>query len=97
MIKPSDIVDAILEEVKHWVTENKVSDRFLATWTNVESEDANLSTVTLPDGSILSGVPKLAHVTGLIAGNTVLCENADGNLPIVIVGKIVGDISAFGG
>lgn len=93
----AELVDAILEEVKHFITENSRPGAILATWNAEESVDSNLSEISFPDGSVLNGIPKAAHVTGLTAGDVVICMNHESNLPLMIIGKLVGDISLLGG
>lgn len=60
---------------------------------DVEAADANLSQITLPGGGGTARfVPKGAHVTGLAAGQTVLCVKGP-STPLTIVARIVGDIT----
>lgn len=66
-----------------------------AVWVSAETEDANLSQVRVPwvgdvDGTdLVRWVPKASHVTGLTAGQTVICIRN----PLTIIGIQVGDIS----
>lgn len=63
------------------------------TWLSAEAVDANLSQVALtnnPDPA--RWVPKGAHVTGLVAGDTILMIHG-GNIPLTILMKVVGNIT----
>src|SRR5688572_13854780 len=71
---------------------NMKSPFVYATWVAAESGDANLSEVTLAGGTTANFVPKAAHVTGLVAGQTVLCVKGPG-VPLTIVARVVGDIT----
>jgi chitodextrinase len=64
---------------------------YLATWAAAESSDSNLSQVILQGGTWCRFVPKLAHVTGLTAGKTVILT-ASPTLPLHISGVLVGNI-----
>ena len=66
--------------------------QYYGTWASVEASDANLSQVILQGGTWCRYVPKLAHVTGLTAGKTVLLSATPG-VPLHITGVLVGDIS----
>lgn len=48
------------------------SEMVYATFVASEEVDANLSEIAMPNGDTFHGVPKGEHVTGLIAGDTVL-------------------------
>lgn len=67
--------------------------QYLGTWAAVEAADANLSQVILQGGTWCRNVPKLAHVTGLTAGKTVMLESSPG-VPLHIKGVLVGAITA---
>jgi len=61
------------------------------TWLAAETEDANLSKILI-EGFEVRWAPKLAHVTGLTAGNQVMCIKGPG-VPVTILGAIQGDIT----
>ncbi len=90
----SYLVYALEQMVKNTVNRNQslpTSQTFLATWNGAEASDSNLSNISLQGGGTARFVPKLAHVTGLVAGDRVLVEGG-GVAPMHITGKIVGDI-----
>lgn len=67
--------------------------QYLGTWAAAEAADANLSQVILQGGTWCRNVPKLAQVTGLTAGKTVMLESAPG-VPMHIKGVLVGGIKS---
>lgn len=86
-------LDAMYEAIDRRVAQ-LVGNRYIyARWNGSESVDANLSSVT-PTGSTeaVRYCPKLSHVTGLTAGDTVLCIK-DRGIPLTIIGRPVGDIT----
>lgn len=95
MTQPYNVVDAIISSMKEYLANNLPPIFTYATWMDEEAVDSNLSEIQFPDGTLANGVPKLAHVTSLVAGDQVLCINANGAGPLTIVGKVVGDISAI--
>lgn len=72
---------------------NMKSPFVFVTFVAAEGVDADLSQVTLPgSGGTARFVPKLAHVTGLAAGQTLLCVKGP-TVPLTIIGRCVGDIT----
>ncbi len=67
--------------------------KYMGTWAATESVDANLSQVVLQGGTWCRYVPKMAHVTGLTAGKTVLLESSP-TVPLHIVGVLAGQIKS---
>jgi hypothetical protein len=63
---------------------------YYGTWKSAEVADANLSVVQLQGGTICRFVAKGAHVTGLVAGDTVKLEKSPG-FPLHITAKLVGN------
>jgi len=63
---------------------------YYGTWKSAEVADANLSVVQLQGGAVCRFVAKGAHVTGLVAGDTVKLEKSPG-FPLHIVAKLVGN------
>jgi hypothetical protein len=63
-------------------------------WNGAEAEDANLSNITI-EGLPVRWAPKLEHVTGLAAGDKILCVHGPA-LPVTIIGILVGDITVAG-
>jgi ethanolamine utilization protein EutA (predicted chaperonin) len=62
-------------------------------FTAAESVDANLSKVILTGDTAESRyVPKLASVTGLSSGDTVLCIKSPAT-GLIIIGVVVGDVT----
>lgn len=88
--------DALATMIRGVVREelgNVISPFVYATFVAAEALDANLSKVTLSGTTEQARfVPKLVHVTGLAAGNTLLCIKGKG-VPLTIVGRVAGDIS----
>lgn len=69
---------------------------FKGVWNGAETVDSNLSSVTLTGDTAASHfVPKLSNVGGLSAGDGVLLVKTSGK-GLLILGKIVGDISKAG-
>lgn len=64
---------------------------YLATWASAEASDSNLSQVVLQGGTWCRYVPKLSHVTGLSAGQTIVMISSP-TVPLHIVGVLVGNI-----
>lgn len=91
-----DLADAIVGSAVETVMKqlgNVVSPFVYATFVAVEAADADLSKVTLSGSATVARfVPKLSHVTGLSAGQTLLCIKSKG-VPLTIIGRVVGDIS----
>ncbi len=67
--------------------------KYLGTWAGAMAGDADLSNVVLQGGTWLRNVPKLGHVTGLVAGQTVILESTP-TTPTHIVGVLKGGIKA---
>lgn len=89
MINVEALVTLIRRTIKEVLTAEGF--RFLqATWNAAEAEDANLSDITV-EGLSVRWAPKLEHVTGLTAGDQILCVHGPG-LPVTIIGIMVGDI-----
>lgn len=65
--------------------------QYLGTWAVAEVADPLLSQVILQGGTWCRNVPKLAHVTGLAAGKTIMLESSPG-VPLHIKGILVGGI-----
>lgn len=64
---------------------------YIGTWASAEVGDPDLSTVFLQGGAVCRNVPRLSHVTGLTAGNTILMVSSP-TVPMHIVGVLVGNI-----
>lgn len=80
------MVETVIDSKQHAIVQG--------TWNYAETVDANLSSVTVSKREYRY-VPKGAHVTGLVAGDPVLCVYSPGT-SLTIIGKIVGDISLAG-
>lgn len=89
-------VDAMVTFIREIIREelgNVVSPFLYATYVGPETEDANLSKVTLPGGVKQARyVPKLEHVTGLVSGQTLMCVKGKGT-PLTIIGRVTGNIT----
>lgn len=96
---PKEVADALFEyQVRNANTHEvrSLSEDFMyATWIQSESVDSNLSKIRLADSTVISGVPKLAHVTGLTYGNNVMCVASSPSKVITIIGIVVGDIRLY--
>ncbi len=64
---------------------------YLGTWASAESADSNLSQVILQGGTWCRNVPKMSHVTGLVAGQILKLESSP-SIPLHIVGVLVGNV-----
>lgn len=85
---------SIQQMIKNQMNRNNTlptARRYQAVWNNAEASDSNLSNITLQGGGTARYVPKLAHVTGLSAGDIVIVDQS-GPTPFMITGKPVGDI-----
>lgn len=67
--------------------------KYLGTWAGTEATDTDLSQVVLQGGTWCRYVPKMGHVTGLVAGQTVMLESSPA-VPMHIVGVLKGGIRA---
>lgn len=96
----ASVNDFLSDQINHAVQRgiqrqlgNVVSPYFYGTFVATEAADANLSKITVAGNAAeFRFVPRLAHVTGLTAGETVLCVKGKG-VPLTIIGRVVGDIS----
>lgn len=87
--------DAIIDAVRRALTDRRspVPRYYYGQWNGSEDIDANLSNVRLTMAAEDSRfVPKLKHVVGLSAGDTVMCT-AGGQAPLTIIGVVVGDVA----
>lgn len=94
-MKLDRLVDAIINAVEARLLHKKIgagSEMMYATWVAAESVDSNLSQITLAGSGTCRFVPKLAHVTGLSAGDSILCYRSRG-VTLTIIGRPVGDIT----
>lgn len=92
MLISSDVVTHIIRRVSDAIKQ----DQYIVlqgNWVAAEGVDADLSEVVI-EGITCRGVRKLEHVTGLAAGNQVLCLKGPG-LPVTIVGRMIGDITLY--
>lgn len=90
-----DIVSAMLVMVERYIDERLRSNTTYAVWNAANVSDPDLSSITLPSGDTLSGVPKYAHVTGLLAGDVVECIHAHDGKRLTIIGKPIGNPSVL--
>lgn len=90
-MSPKEISIAIRELVERMINDmgTKV---IIGVWVGSESVDANLSQVRVTDQSTYRYVPKLSGVS-LTVGDQVLLLKGKGT-PLVILGKVVGDINS---
>ncbi len=87
----TDMINSLIEK-RLGNMKNPISAVY-GTWVAAEASDANLSQVSLSgDGGTARFVPKGAHVTGLSAGQTVLCIKGP-SVPLTIIARTVGDIT----
>ena len=84
-----DLITALMAEVKQSV-KNNTFQVLQGEWLAAEAEDSDLSQIDI-EGIIVRWAPKSEHVTGLVAGDQVICLKGPG-LPVTIIGVRVGDI-----
>lgn len=65
-------------------------------WLATNALDSNLSKVQLVNGSTVDGVPRSSNATGLSANDIILLIRGPG-VPLTILCKVVGDVSALQG
>lgn len=90
MATSDDVVSAIYRYVFR-ILERSLPRVIFAQWVAAETLDANLSQITA-DSQTFRFVPKFSHVTGLVAGDSLVCIKFHG-IPMIIFGKIVGDVT----
>ena len=87
---PDELVSLITDLVRDSIA--RMGFKILqGTWLNAEAEDADLSSLLIV-GLSVRWARKADHVTGLSAGDQVLCLHGPG-LPVTIIGVVVGDIT----
>lgn len=96
MISLKAVLDAVADYIRQYLDEALSNGRLDSTvygvWQSTEANDPSLSVIEV-HGNTQRGVPKYAHVTGLVAGDVVECLHSSGNKPLTIIGKPVGNIS----
>lgn len=80
----------IFNQVEKYIAKNTIRF-YYGIWQGTESVDADLSQV-LFDTVLITGVRKIVSVTGLSAGDTVLCVRGPAT-PMTIIGIVAGDIT----
>lgn len=93
------LVDAIVEnQQKNAIGSAQKSltdDEVYATWLQYEAVDSALSRIRLADGTIVPGVRKYKHVTGLTSGDTIVCSGVGPTKVLTITGALEGDITLY--
>ena len=89
------LVDALAQRMRSVSSASNVqgvrgADTFVAIWRGAEALDPSLSMLQLPGGQPGRGIPKLATVTGLLAGDPVVVMRPP-NGTLMIIGKPVGN------
>lgn len=92
-MKASTMLDGIRHFVLGVMQENKQPSTIWATWLAAESVDADLSQITLPNGDVITKVPRFNSASGFTAGDRILCLNDPGK-PLIIMAIVRGDITA---
>lgn len=90
-MKIQDVVDAVIVAVKNYFAIYPPDDYVYATFNAANGTDPALSNITLINGTPLTGVPKYAHVTGLVSGDVIECVHRGNNKPLTIVGRLSGN------
>lgn len=73
-------------------TDTPVARAYMGYFVATEAVDANLSQVTLVDGSALRFIPKTDVMGTLSAGDKLLMVR-DVGVPLTIVARVIGDIT----
>lgn len=73
--------------------QGRLNDPFIyAIFIESDTTDPNLSTIQLADGSVIQGVAKMAHVTGLVNGMSIMVIATSGKT-LRIVGINEGNVA----
>lgn len=89
-----EYIDAIRHLVEKVIGQTSNDPFVYGTFVAAESVDPNLSQVTMADGTLHRGVPRLASATGLVAGDTLLLVSTK-TKPLTILNKVVGNIRLY--